>query len=188
MDEILNALAEPGPHLAAWRLGGEPGFESLAIYRVADDGTKELAVARMKASDKPAASALLAERGVNVGAFDLACDHVWRKDGGQLQAWSSKGLSFRFDEVRGVETGDGFAAPASDIAEVRVFISDNAVDRGVALVLKDGTRRVIASETSFSPTSDPTWSRNELLSETAWAAILARALARATGATYRDER
>lgn len=74
----------------------------------------------------------------------------------------------------------------ADIATVIVFANDDYIYRGVKAVLRSGKEFPLVTEASGGAMGDPTYTRNELLMETGWAATIAIAPATWAGARYED--
>jgi hypothetical protein len=179
-----EALTQPGPLLAAWSLPDDD-FITLAIYSLASGGAAQLAVKRLPVAEKREVTRKLEARGLRIGDYDLGSEHVWSRSGDRFTAWSA--TQRLIDLHDGTIDLGGRTLAAGEVAAVVSYADSSMVERGVHLVLSSGNVEPVAVEQSAMAAADPTYGRNELLFDSTWASLLARSLAQAIGAPFRDE-
>jgi hypothetical protein len=179
-----EALTQPGPLLAAWSLPDDD-FVTLSIYSLAGGGAAQLAVKRLPLAQKRDVTQKLEASGLRIGDYDLGNEHVWSRSGDRFTAWSA--TQRLIDVHDGVIDLGGRTLAAGEVAAVVSYADPSMVERGVRLVLSSSKVEPVAVEQSAVAAADSTYGRNELLFESTWASLLARSLAQAVGASFRDE-
>jgi len=179
-----DALSAPGPLVLAGRTIPKDGLRLLSVFSLADGGARQISWRDFPEGDVASISAEHRAAGRSVGEYDDNCDYIWLADDG-VTVWSSEELILdaRGDTLR-VEHGREFGRD-----EVRAFIafaSEDYLDRGVKALLTDGSEVDVYFERSWTAMGDPTYSRNELLFDAAWATDVAAALATWADARYED--
>lgn len=183
---IDEALRQPGPVLAAWDLEVSGETRELTVFDLSGGGAKQLAARRVPVADVPALDAALVASGHVPGAYDGHRPFVWRVTPGAVEVWSEGAMEL---EARDGVIADslGRRAPVDSIAAIVGYVEADYVDRGLKVLDHAGKRRTLCFELSPHAGSDPTYGRNDLLSDTTWIAALGSALARWAGVPFRDE-
>jgi hypothetical protein len=127
----------------------------------------------------------LEARGVRVGEYDEAGGHIWSRTKTHLTAWGPAGrvLDSHDDVIELI----GRTIAKREIKAVVTWADPDMVKRGLRFELMDGNQIDVAQETVSAAMTDPGYTRNELLFDSAWAGILGRRLAGWIGCPMRDE-
>lgn len=181
---FADALAAPGPKILAWRTIPKNGMRLLSVFSLAGGGAVQVSWHDYPEQEMEAVTAEHRAAGRSVGEYDDNSDYIWLVDDG-VTVWDSKQLVLRAEgDLLKVEHGREFRR-----GEVRLFIafaSDDYLDRGVMAQLVDGSEVEVYVERSWTAMADPTYSRNELLFDAAWATDVGSSLALWAGAKYED--
>lgn len=166
---FAEALEEPGPLLAAWDLTAVRGERTLTLYSLAGGAARVLAHDAAPVGQEEDAEAPLRARGVPIGECDRGCEFVWLADEGGVTVW---GPYWRVLEARGttLTLADGRPFGRSELEYVYAWAADDYVERGVVARLRSGEEVSLVRDVSAAAAADPTYSRNELLYDTEWAA------------------
>ena len=166
---VDEALQQSGQLVAAWDEGSDDGW--LGIYAYSDSGVKLLAFER---NAGPKRRAELAARKLPVGATSGG-EFVWAPVGDQFVAWNLRTRLFVAGKREVIAGGQRVA----DAARVTSFVDDdNLGHRGVRVERATGGQLVLADEHDPTPEMDPTYNRDNLTIDAAWASALGRALAK----------
>lgn len=79
---------------------------------------------------------------------------------------------------------DGRTLARAELEHVQAYASDDYLQRGVRARLRLGEDVELVREVSALADADPTYSRNELLYDTAWAGAIAAAMSAWAGVPY----
>lgn len=180
-----EALAHPGPLLAAWDLTAWKGERTLALFSLTEDRAVALSHRGAAPGREAAAEAPLRARGIPVGACDSGCDFVWLEGAEGVTVWGPHGrvLMARGDALT---LAGGRTIPRAELERIRTYAADGSVERGVRARLRSGGEVHLVRDVSASAAADPTYGRNELLYETEWAGAIASAVARWAGVAWDD--
>src|SRR5690349_14879637 len=85
-----EALAQPGPLLAAWDLTLWKGERPLTIYSLAEDKATPLAYHSAPAGQEESLSAPLRARGIPLGESDGSCEFVWLRSSDRVAVWGPR--------------------------------------------------------------------------------------------------
>lgn len=181
-----DVLARGGSLLGVWDLAR--GRENdLAIYELAESGLSRLASKRVPAGDRSVMIETLREHRVPVGATYGSRPFIWAADPATFTIWTLAGVEFEGTKTDLRRAGHSLASPASVEAVVSFVDPDDLGHRGVALVLRDGRRSVIAEERDAAAELDPAYNVDNLTIDGAWATYLGRELSGWLGVDHRDE-
>ncbi len=180
-----EAITAPGRKFQAWGDEVRDGKRAAMIYRLDERGAEQLAGRHVAEEERSAISADLCARGIPVAEYDFFSGLVWVTTAAGVEVYHRKGKKLEATDDRAT-LADGRVIPRSEIATVIAFADDDYVYRGVKAALKSGQEVPLVTEASLAPMGDPTYSRNELLFETGWAALIGRAIADWAGARFVD--
>jgi len=183
--EFEEAVAAPGRKVQTAGKQVKDGQRWQMIYSLAADGAKKLASRRVPVGDFDAAVAALSAQGIAVAETDFESPFVWVRNPGGIEVYDEehKVLDANGDRATLV---DGAVVARSEIARVFTFASKDYVHRGVKAALQSGKEVDLVAEISMSAMGDPTYTRNELLSETVWCSTLAAAIAEWAGTGFEN--
>lgn len=191
-DANANADADaPGAALAetlvaAWDHAVTGAEVAFTIHGVSDAGARPLGTTEVGKPRRAAIIAAMRRRQIPVGATYGASERVWTIADGEVGVWTRSARVARGTLDR-LELAGGAVARA-EIAAVVASVSDDYVERAVAVERADGTRVVVADERDEIAALDPTYGRDDfVMSDARWASCLARDLAFALGVPLRDE-
>ncbi len=109
---------------------------------------------------------------------------VWADVQESLHLWKRGTLVGQFAadciRIRSGRFGRWTVLPADTVRECHGYLADGWYQRGVALVLSDGGRRVVSRKRELSVLLDPTYDGLDLLADAAWVDALASAICRKT--------
>lgn len=180
---VLDALAGPGPLIAAWDEGRtkEPW---LGVYLVAGPGRpKLLAHENVPAGERESRTAALRASGVRIGSVAGHGPAVW-SIADDFRIWHEGGLVVATKDA--VRIGDRSIVP-DRIAGVATFVEDERSHRGVRLALRDGTSIVLTDERDAAAEMDPTYGWDNLAIDAFWASLLGRHLAEWLQVPHQDD-
>lgn len=180
-----EAVAAPGRNVQVWSSEVKDGKRIQAIYRLADDGAKQLAWRPVAAEQYDAVVAELKTRGVAVAQTEPTCDFIWIITGESVEVYGrrSKVLDATGDRAA---LDDGRAIPRADIAQVVAFAEPDHVYRGVRAELRSGKELDLVTEVSMAAEAGEGYNRNDLLMETGWTSTLGAAIASWAGAGFEN--
>lgn len=180
-----EAIAAPGKLVQVWSDEVIDGQRIQMIYRLGEDGAKQLAWRRVAVDRSAEVYADLYARNILVAHYDFHCDFVWVNCPEHLEVYDSKSKIFSAAGDYATIT-DGTVLPRSDIASIFSFANPDYIWRGVKAILRSGQEVPLVTEAAGSAMGDPTYSRNELLMETGWAPIIAAAIATWAAVAFDD--
>jgi hypothetical protein len=180
-----EAITAPGRTFQAWGDEVQDGKRVAMIYRLGEGGAEQLAWRHVPEEERGAVMADLSARGLTEAGYDFFSGFVWVESDAGVEVHHRKGkvLEATGDRAR---LRDGRVIARSEIATVIAFADDDYIYRGVKAALRSGQEIPLVTEASLGASGDPTYSRNELLFETAWTGILGRAIASWAGARFVD--
>ena len=161
-----EALATPGPLVAAWESWTARADRALIVFSVRSKVTLVATIA-MPNAERDQLSEELRRRGVRVGTFSPHDDHFWCVDEQGFTLWSmSAGLELE-GKAGDLKLADGRRASAPQIRSVTSFVENEMVARGVRLDLVDGSSLIVARDedlasTVWTPGTTGTTSRSTL--------------------------
>lgn len=186
---IDEALQQPGFLIAAWDAAAV-GHDWLGIYRAegaaGEGGVKLLAFERLDAAGRARRTADLTARGTCIGATSGG-EYVWAiVDGQRFTAWNLRARLFAATKDD-VEVGTT-RVPVADVARVTSFLDPRDLGhRGVRVDRASGGAAVLAEEHDPTPEMDPTYNRDNVAIDAAWASALGRELARWLAVAHDDQ-
>jgi hypothetical protein len=186
MMSIEQALAQPGPMVAAWNLDLEAdGTRALAVYDVSK-GMERVAWRKHAEAEVPGITEALAARGVVTGRYDSYRPLMWRSTGDAVEAWNEDGLALQARDGVIIDAIDR-RFPVSALRAIVGYVEEDMVDRGIQVELLDGKRQTVVYQLSAPASADPTYNRNDLLMDSGWVSALGRELAGWARLPWRDE-
>jgi len=181
---LEDALNRRDAVVAAWDISTTDGKRELTVYDVTA-GAKPLITVTFPEAQVAPLTAAIAERGVRLGHCDDIQPIVWVTSEAGIQAWDEdqQVLDARDGVLRDVI---GREHPVERIAAIRGYVFDDYVHRGLAVDRTDGTSPTLCFVLSAHASSDPTYNRNDFLTDSGWVTALGSAIARWAGKPYRD--
>ncbi len=185
-----EAAAAPGRNGLVAPDEEEEGKRWLMIYRLGDDGAKQLAARSVPVGEVDARIAELIVRGLVVAHTGEYCRLVWTCDGDRIEVYdeTSKMLDAGRD---GATLAGGRVVARADVARVIAYASSDMTDRGIKAVLRSGGEVDLVYEYSLAAAANaegyPVYSRNELLVETVWCSTLGVVIASWANAQFEDQ-
>ncbi len=180
-----DALNQSGPRVLAWDLHAQGVERTLSIFDLASGGATQIAWRLYPDADVAEVTRVLGARGFQIGTYDGHQPFVWQASPEAVTVWgpSARVLDAR-DEVLAYSLGR--TLPAASIAAFVGYVDDeDYVDRGVKAELHDGSRVTVAYDLSAAASGNPTYNRNDLLSDSGWIGALGSDLARWARVPYR---
>lgn len=180
---ILEALASPGPLIAAWDEGRtkEPW---LGVYSVAGPGRPRLlAHESVPAGEREPRTATLRARGVRIGSVAGHGPAIWSV-ADDFRIWHEGGVVVATHNA--LRVGDR-SLTSDRIAGVATFVEDDRSHRGVRLDLTDGTSIVLTDERDAAAEMDPTYGWDNLAVDAFWASMLGKQLAEWLHVPHHDD-
>jgi len=180
-----EAVAAPGRKVQTAGKQVKDGLRWQMVYSLASDGAKKLASRRVPDGEFAAAVAELNAQGIVVAETDFESPFVWVRNADGIEVYDDERrvLDAQGDRATLV---DGGVVTRSEIVRVFTFASKDYIHRGVKAALQSGKEVDLAAEMSMSAMGDPTYTRNELLSETVWCSTLAAAIAGWAGTSFEN--
>lgn len=189
-DSVVEAwLAREGNVVLAWDLNLAPVAAGLAAMRELSvftlmPGAKCVAVEAWPDAEIEAVTRRYAARGVWVGHHDGHLPVVWRATPEAVEAWDDDGLAMRARGGLIVDCG-GHAHRVEEVQAIVGYVESGYIARGLKVELISGALKTLIYTFSMHA-SDPTYNRNDLLSDTAWIHALGSMLAKWAGKPYRS--
>ena len=180
-----EAIAAPGRKYQAWGDEVQDGHRVAMIYRLGEGGAEQLAWRQVPEADRGAVTTDLETRGLPVAGYDFFSGFIWITSDAGVEVYHRTGKMLEATGDRAT-IEDGRVIPRSEIAMVIAFANADYVYRGVKAALRSGEEIPLVTEASSAAMGDPTYSRNELLVEAAWAGTIGRAIASWAGAGFED--
>ena len=180
-----EAVATPGRKLQVSGTQVKDGLRWVMIFRLGDDGAKQLASRKVPEGEHVAFVADLKARGLEIGETEFSCDFVWASNADGVEVYDSKRNVFVAAGDRATLV-DGSVVARADLARVFTYASDDYIHRGVKAELRSGKEVELVPELSLSAMSDPAYTRNEQLMETGWASTIGVAIAKWAGTDFED--
>lgn len=180
-----DALREPGPRVLAWDLHPRGLERTLSVFDLAGGGATQVAWRCCPDADVAEVTRVLAARGFAVGTYDGHQPFVWHASPEAVTVW---GPSARVIEARGdvLTCSLGRTLPVASIAAFAGYVdAEDHVDRGIKAELRDGSSVTVAYDLSLAASGNPTYNRNDLLSDSGWIPALGSELARWARVPYR---
>ena len=162
------------------------GKRGQMIYSLTDEGAEQLAWRFVPAEQYDALVADLRERGLAVAEMEPPCDFIWvtSEQGIEVYGRDSKVLDATGDRAT---LHNRRVIPRADIKRVFAFAEPDYVWRGVKAELRVGGEIPLVTEVSMAADARAGYSRNDLLVETVWTAILGAAIAKWADASYDNQ-
>ena len=170
------------PKVLAWDLNQEDERRSLSIFRLDDGGAKHVYGVSIPIADVSHANSLLEQEGHRIGQYDRWAPFVWQVSDHEIVVWDRERTYLRAHDGL-IRIIYDVQCKSEDIRYVYSFASGTVI-RGVRAVLKNGDRQSLVIDISKTAGLDPTYNRNMLLVETAWAAVIGQAIAKWANAPY----
>jgi len=165
MKPFDEALAAPGPLLAAWDEEDNTRTR-LGLFSVADDHVTELAQTNVPHDQREDLVDRLVARKIRIGAQYGGKVFTWVADDESFAVWSGSELV-----ASGTRT-------TKSVSGVTIFVDpDDQGHRGVRLTLASGRSELVVEEHDPTPRIDPAYGDDELLLDTLWAKYLGTHLA-----------
>jgi hypothetical protein len=178
-----EALDHPGPLLGAWDLTTWKGERTLTLFSLVDGRALALAHRGVSVDDEDAATASLHARGIDVGEYDSRCEFVWLSGTGRVTVWAPHGRVLHASGGT-ITLANGRTLDRAKLERMQAYASDDYLQRGVRARLRSGEDVELVREVSAVTAADPTYSRNDLLYDTAWAGAIAAAVAAWAGVPH----
>ncbi len=181
-----DAVTAPGRIVQVWGNDVIDGNRIQMIYRLSDDGAKQLAWRAVPAEQRDALAEELSARGIPIAEKEAGCFFVWIITNVGVEVYSRNS---KFLDATGAraEVEDGRTIQRADIARIVAFADDHNVLRGVKAVLQSGEEIPMVTETSFAAEAGAGYNRNDLLMETGWTVTLGVAIAAWAGTSFDNQ-
>jgi hypothetical protein len=164
--------------------GPKDGARELRVYRLDDHGATLLAQTWLPEPEHDAMVAALRSRGLPVAETDLESEMVWHRTTDGIEVYDRQRKLFDAAGDRAT-TLAGTVVARNDLVRVLTY-ADGYAERGIKGVLRSGAEVKLVIEFSLSAEEDHTYSRNQLLFETAWCGTVGIAIAKWAGAAYEN--
>lgn len=178
-----EAVAAPGKIVQLWGSDVVDGNRIQAIYRLADDGAKQLAWRPVPAAEYEAFVEQLKKRGLAVAETEATCDFIWIITVDSVAVYGRRAKVLDTIGPRAV-LDDGRTIERADIVRVIAFTDDDYVYRGVKAELRSGQEIPMVTDVSMAAEAGAGYSRNDLIIETGWTSTLGVAIANWAGTTF----
>jgi hypothetical protein len=165
------------------------GERALRIYRLGEDGAKQLAARRVPVGEVEARSAELVAQGLVVARTEEYCSIVWVCEGDRIEVYDGTSKLLEAGPAAATLAG-GRVVARSEVARVIAYASDDMTDRGIKAVLRSGEEVDLVYDYSLAAAAGaegwPVYSRNELICETVWCSTLGFVIAAWAQAGFED--
>jgi hypothetical protein len=178
-----QAVAAPGRIVQVWGHDVVEGYRIQAIYRLAEDGAKQLAWRQVPAAEYETVVEQLKNRGLAVAETEATCDFIWLTTVDSVEVYDRRAKVLDAAGSRAV-LHDGRTIERTDITRVIAFTDDDYVYRGVKAELRVGQEIPMVTDVSMAAEAGAGYSRNDLLMETGWTATLGVAIANWAGTSF----
>ncbi len=180
-----DALPAAESCLLAWDLNvqASSGDRALACFDLRGGGARMLDAIYVPDADRETVSDHYRARGYQVGQYDsLGAPLVWYSDddivtvydrGERLLDARDGVLRYPYDK----------SVAAAEVSGFVTYIDSDYVDRGIKAILHAGPPVTVLFDLSSAAMGDPTYGRNQMLMDTEWCIVIARALANWAGVT-----
>lgn len=181
---LEEALAAPGRKVQISGKELRADGRALLIYSVGDDGAKQLARIRLPEAEHEAKVAELTAQGVSIAETDFKSGVFWVRTDDGVEVYDDKRkLVDAAGEQATLAGGKVFAR--ADIALVFSY-AEGYEDRGVKAALASGELVDLAYAFDPSAEENPTYNRNNLISDTTWCSAVGQAIARWAGVSFEN--
>ncbi len=179
-----EALAAPGRKVQVLDLEVTDGKRALLVYSVDPHGAKALAQTSLPEAEVAAMVTELKARGIAVAESDFVSEMIWVRTPDGLEVYD---MRRKLLEVAGerATTLAGEVIARQDLVSVTTYANGYA-ERGIKGWLRGGEEIKLVIEFSLTAEEDYTYSRNQLLHETAWCGMIAIEIAKWAGAKYEN--
>ena len=165
------------PKIFAWDLHEEDERRSLSIFRLDDGGAKHVYGVTIPISEVSHTNSVIEKEGHRIGQYDRWAPFVWQVSDHEIVVWDRERTYLRAHEGL-IRIIYDVQCKSEDIRYVYAFADSTMVSRGVRAMLKNGDHQSLVIDISRTASLDPTYNRNMLLVETAWAAMIGQAIAK----------
>ncbi|MBA3460764.1 MAG: hypothetical protein H0T46_12425 [Deltaproteobacteria bacterium] len=181
---LEEALAAPGRKVQISGKELRPDGRALLIYSVGDDGAKQLARTRLPEAEHEAKVAELKAQGVGIAETDFKSGVFWVRTDDGVEVYDDKRKLFEAAGEQATLAG-GKVLSRADVALVFSY-AEGYEDRGVKAALASGEQIDLAYAFDLSAEEDPTYNRNNLISDTTWCSAVGQAIARWAGVPFEN--
>jgi hypothetical protein len=180
-----EALAAPGRIVQLWGSDVIDGNRIQMIYRLADDGAKQLAWRPVPAEQYDVVAEQVRVRGLPVAETEPVCFFIWIITADSVEVYGRRAKVLDARDGR-VALDDGRTFLRGDIVRVISFSDADYVYRGVKAELRSGEEIPLVTDVSMAAEAGAGYNRNDLLMETGWTATLGVAIAKWAGTSFDD--
>ena len=181
---LEEAIAAPGRKVQVSGKELRPDGRALLVYSVGDDGAKQLARTRLPEAEHEAKVAELKALGLRIAETDFKSGVFWVRTDDGVEVYDDKRKLFDAAGDRATLAG-GKVLARGDIALVFSY-AEGYEDRGVKAALASGEQIDLAYAFDLSAEEDPTYNRNQLISDTTWCSAVGQAIARWAGVSFEN--
>jgi len=184
---FLKLVSRPGQWLAARNLEPWRGLAVVGAYCVDTHLLWRSGWTSFPPDEQDQLNKNLRDRGVLVGEYDGGTGLLWTdSDGDGFMVWKKgETLLLRGDSAL-LHYRHGRTIGREEIATVEAYVADDFVERGVRVLLRDGTAIDVLFEMNTTAESMLGYNRNDLLFDSSWAVHVGAILAGWAGADFRD--
>ncbi len=182
-----KSVVDPAHKILAWDLNLGQGERTLSVFALDQGGARQIAWRQYAEGKRETISSDFVVRGFTIGTYDsLGGPFVWVVKQDEVLVWdeSSQVLTAKNDIIR---FAAGRTLAVDDIGAIVAYVDEEYVDRGVKARLKSGQLVTLLFHLSMGASGNPTYSRNDLLMDSAWCNSIARAVADWAKVSYVDE-
>jgi len=181
---LEEALAAPGEKVQISGKELRPDGRALLIYSVGDEGARQLARTRLPEAEHAAKVAELKAQGLRIAETDFKSGVIWVRTDGGIEVYDDKKKLLDAAGDRATLAGGKVVARA-DVALVFSY-AEGREDRGIKATLGSGEQVDLVHAFDLSAEEDPTYNRNQLISDTTWCSAVGQAIARWAGVSFEN--
>jgi hypothetical protein len=182
-EKFESALAADWPKIAAWDLHREGDLRFLSVFSREGKGAKHVCGISVGVDEVEALTRRLEQAGIQIGIHDRWVPFVWWVSDEEIIVWDQERILLHaHDET--IELIHDIVVNPADIERVFSFADSTRISRGVRSFLKNGKQAMLVFHLSADAKYDPTYNRNQLIVETAWAGVLGQEIAQWIGVPY----
>ena len=181
---LEEALAAPGKKVQISGKEVRPDGRALLIYSVGDEGARQLARTRLPEAEHAAKVEDLKTQGVRIADTDFKSGVIWVPTDEGIEVYDDKRKLVDAAGEHAMLAG-GKVVARSDVTLVFSY-AEGYEDRGVKAALASGEQVDLAYAFDLSAEEDPTYNRNNLISDTTWCSAVGQAIARWAGVSFEN--
>ncbi len=178
-----EALALEGPTLLAWTLVPENDQREMAVISLEGNGAKQIAWTKHPESDVASVTEAYLAEGRVIGQYDDGTEMIWTVNEGDIKVWDTYQLWLWTDGDE-VHLFSGRHYSRESIQLIFATASESSTSRELCGQLSGGKVVSLLEESAWWAVHDVTYSRDDLLYESAWTGVVGRLLAAWAGAEF----